>query len=150
MPTPDPQPTKQGQGLNLSPHGYWSDSFLLSYDGNSPFSFWCQLIWHCLTKQLRTWNITLVLQLLGHVQLLYNVSWANSTNMINKLKSSFIQSLLCAVHEVPCPPPSSSSSFFFFFQPFLSFLTGNYFNCFWTFLKPPRLVNVTNVHIFFL
>ena len=32
---PDPQPTEQGQGSNLCPHGYQSHSFLLSHDGNS-------------------------------------------------------------------------------------------------------------------
>ena len=33
--TSDPQPTEQGHGLNLCPHGYWSDSFPLSHDVNS-------------------------------------------------------------------------------------------------------------------
>ena len=32
MATPDPQPTEQGQGLNLHPHGYW---FPLNHDGHS-------------------------------------------------------------------------------------------------------------------
>ena len=32
---PDPQPTEQGQRLNLHPHGWWSDSFPLSHNGNS-------------------------------------------------------------------------------------------------------------------
>ena len=38
------------------------------------------------------------------------------------------------------------------FEPSPDFLklTGNGFNCFWKFLKPPRLANVTNVNIFFL
>ena len=35
MVVPDPQPTEQGQGSNLCPHGYQSHSFLLSHDGNS-------------------------------------------------------------------------------------------------------------------
>lgn len=37
------------------------------------------------------------------------------------------------------------------FEPSPDFLklTGNGFNCFWKFLKPPRLANVTNVNIFF-
>ena len=38
MATSGPQPTKQGQGLNLQPHSSQSDSFLLSHDGNSPFN----------------------------------------------------------------------------------------------------------------
>ena len=34
--TPDPQPTEQrGQGSNLHPHGYQSDSFLLSHNWKS-------------------------------------------------------------------------------------------------------------------
>ena len=33
--TLDPQPTEQGQGLNLWIHGYWLYSFLLSHDSNS-------------------------------------------------------------------------------------------------------------------
>ena len=32
----DPWPTGQGQGSNLHPHGYWSDYFLLCYNGNFP------------------------------------------------------------------------------------------------------------------
>jgi len=35
MAEPDPSPTEQGQGLNLQPHGSWSNSFLLRYNGNS-------------------------------------------------------------------------------------------------------------------
>ena len=35
MATPNPRPTEQGQGSNLHPHGYQSDSFPLSHDGNS-------------------------------------------------------------------------------------------------------------------
>ena len=31
----DPQPTERGQGSNLQPHGFQSDSFLLCHDGNS-------------------------------------------------------------------------------------------------------------------
>ena len=31
---PGPQPTERGQESNLRPHGYWSDSFPLSHDGN--------------------------------------------------------------------------------------------------------------------
>lgn len=31
--------TERGQGLNLSPHGYWSGSLLLSHDRNSPTSW---------------------------------------------------------------------------------------------------------------
>ena len=37
--TPDPWRTKPGQGLNLCPHGYWSDLFLLSHDENSQNGF---------------------------------------------------------------------------------------------------------------
>ena len=33
--TPDLQPTEQGQGLNLHPYGYQSDSFPLGHNGNS-------------------------------------------------------------------------------------------------------------------
>ena len=33
--TPDPQPTECDQGLNLYPHGYQSDLFLMSHDRNS-------------------------------------------------------------------------------------------------------------------
>ena len=35
--TPDPQPTEQGQGSNLQPHGDQSDLFLLRHNRNSPF-----------------------------------------------------------------------------------------------------------------
>ena len=35
MATLDTLPTEQGQGSNLCPHGYWSDLFLWSHDGNS-------------------------------------------------------------------------------------------------------------------
>ena len=35
MATPDPQPTEQGWGLKLGPHGYSSDLSPLSHDGNS-------------------------------------------------------------------------------------------------------------------
>ena len=34
--TLDPQPTEQGQGLNLHPHGYQSDSVLLCHNRSSP------------------------------------------------------------------------------------------------------------------
>ena len=33
---PDPQPTEQGQGSHLQPHGSQSDPFPLCHDGNSP------------------------------------------------------------------------------------------------------------------
>ena len=39
MAIPNPQPTEQGQGSNLRPHGCLSDSFLLSHDRNSLFFF---------------------------------------------------------------------------------------------------------------
>ena len=32
---PNPQPTEGGQGSNLSPHGYYLGSLLLSHDGTS-------------------------------------------------------------------------------------------------------------------
>ena len=32
-----PKPTERGQGSNLHPHGYWSDSFPLHHNENSPF-----------------------------------------------------------------------------------------------------------------
>ena len=35
---PDPSPKEQGQGSNLHPHGYWSDSLPLSHNGNSLIS----------------------------------------------------------------------------------------------------------------
>ena len=35
MEMPDPEPTEQGRGSNLHPHGYQSDLFPLSHDGNS-------------------------------------------------------------------------------------------------------------------
>ena len=38
-----PQPTEQSQGSNLRPHGYQSDSFPLSHDGNSSKSFFFSL-----------------------------------------------------------------------------------------------------------
>ena len=34
MAATDPQPTDRGQGPNLHPHGYSSDSFLLCHNGN--------------------------------------------------------------------------------------------------------------------
>ena len=40
----DLQPTEWGQGWNLHPHGYQSDSFLLSHNGNSHF-FYKITIW---------------------------------------------------------------------------------------------------------
>ena len=33
--TLDPRPTERGQGSNLHPHGYQSDSFLLHHNGKS-------------------------------------------------------------------------------------------------------------------
>ena len=38
MATTDAQPREQGQGSNLNPHGYQSDSFPLCHDGNSLFT----------------------------------------------------------------------------------------------------------------
>ena len=35
----DPYPIQRGQGLNLCPHGYWSDLFPLSHGGNSKIDF---------------------------------------------------------------------------------------------------------------
>ena len=35
----DPQPTERGQGSNLHPHGYQSDSFLLHHKGKSFLEF---------------------------------------------------------------------------------------------------------------
>ena len=40
--TPDPQPTEHGQGSNLCPHRYQSDSFPLSHNGNSYIFFFIQ------------------------------------------------------------------------------------------------------------
>ena len=37
--TLDPQPIERGQGLNLHPHGYWTDSFPLYHNGNSTCCF---------------------------------------------------------------------------------------------------------------
>ena len=48
MATPDPQPTEWGQGSNLHPHGYQSDSFLLSHDGNSSYV-------HLFRETYNTW-----------------------------------------------------------------------------------------------
>ena len=42
---PDPQPTEQGQGLNLHPHEYQPGSLVLSHNGNSQYEFLhCRLI----------------------------------------------------------------------------------------------------------
>ena len=45
MAKPDPGPTEQGQGLNLQPHGSYSDLFLLPHDGNSHTLFFKLILW---------------------------------------------------------------------------------------------------------
>ena len=56
MTMPDPQPTEQGQKLELSPHGCWSDSFLLSHEGHSRLpNFWGSKHLPSSTAYLELW-----------------------------------------------------------------------------------------------
>ena len=44
MATSDPPPTEQSQGWNPCPHGYQSDSFPLSHDGNCRYYRFCSQV----------------------------------------------------------------------------------------------------------
>ena len=55
MATIDPQPTEQGQGSNLNPHGYFSGSSLMSHKWNSPnFSMFKKFQFSLYLSRLRT------------------------------------------------------------------------------------------------
>ena len=52
---PDPWPAERGQGSNPCPHGYQSDSFLLSHDRNSRKGIWIRNP-HEAINVLNTWT----------------------------------------------------------------------------------------------
>ena len=53
MAMPDPQPTEQGQGSNLQPHGSQSDLFPLCHNGNSHINYYYSIIQNSFTSLKR-------------------------------------------------------------------------------------------------